>query len=246
MTRLETAMAELNGYKRQADGLLDKPQTTALFEECSILKQKLEALTSEMRIFRGVYGASDPDIKTSEETIQMLLCRLDPITSTSANLRDNHKLVYQEAGQWARHFSTVRMTVMTFTITTSALIIAWSWQSRVGNGGELSRELVSNPVGLLWILGLFVFWTFTQLTYRELSKQKYFRSLLVPSREGREEKPLPFDWASAAISTLCIFSVWLVFYYDTKMWSALKLLLLLIAVVSVIFCVLHRSWVKRK
>src|SRR5262245_51920155 len=78
---------------------------------------------------------------------------------------ENRRTVYDDAGDWSRHYSTVRMTVATFVITTCVAIIALT-----GDKTSVSPR-VGDSVCLLWLLGLVIFYAFTRLTFKERNRQ---------------------------------------------------------------------------
>ena len=67
--------------------------------------------------------------READNLIQTLSNRLLPFTNHNSVIRENQKLLYEQDSEWARHFSTVRMTVITFTITACTAIVALVLQS---------------------------------------------------------------------------------------------------------------------
>lgn len=130
-------------------------------------------------------------------------------------LRDNRKLLYTEAGNWARHFSTVRMTVLTFAITTSVGIMAWRWQEVFAECGSDNLSLISVPVSILWGSGTAVFWAFTYYTFSQIGRQMAKRPQL-PAKFDEKFKPrsAPFDYAALVVPVLTGCVWWLV--HDKK------------------------------
>jgi hypothetical protein len=157
--------------------------------------------------------------------IEEILRRL----SIESPLRDNQKQLFTEAGQWARHFSTVRMTVMTFTITTCVALIAWKWQTAFDNHHNADGvQQLALPVGVLWGTGVLTFWFFTFYTYGQIRRQQKKRHYL-PARFGDrwQANRVQLDGASLVVPMLtgvflyyflkevpCLGAVW-----KTVLWS---------------------------
>jgi len=142
-------------------------------------------------------------VKQLQADMAVISSRLDLFTITNSPFRDNRKLLYQEAGQWARHFSTVRMTVMTFTITTCVAIFAWKGQTVFGKNPDVDSAMVTIPLTILWFAGVIVFWMFSMATYGQMDRQSRKRPLL-PASFADEKDPShrPFDWASLAVGVV--------------------------------------------
>ena len=115
---------------------------------------------------------------------------------------EDRRALYQDAGEWSRHYSTVRMTVATFVITTCVAIIALT----TDKGTTSSR--VGDSVTLLWLLGLFIFYAFTFLTFKERNKQlTHRRAFAVPipaNKQGKKGASIlrdPASWALLFLNT---------------------------------------------
>lgn len=115
---------------------------------------------------------------------------------------EDRRALYQDAGEWSRHYSTVRMTVATFVITTCVAIIALT----TDKGASSSR--VGDCVTLFWLLGLFIFYAFTFLTFKERNKQLIHRRVFavpVPankrSKKGASILRDPASWALLVLNT---------------------------------------------
>ena len=70
---------------------------------------------------------------------------------------------YSDRGQWARHYSTVRMTLGTFFITAATGVITLRWES--------PQLAIAIFAGVIFLIGVFLFLVFTFFTFREMSGQ---------------------------------------------------------------------------
>ncbi|MEA2709652.1 MAG: hypothetical protein QOF78_2253 [Phycisphaerales bacterium] len=75
-----------------------------------------------------------------------------------------------EAGQWARHYSAVRMTVTPFLFTTSLAILAFASKTR-------TTFFVWAAI-IFWIVGMIVLGAFTYFTRAKMELEKDFRDQL--------------------------------------------------------------------
>jgi hypothetical protein len=89
------------------------------------------------------------------------------------DLAQNCRTRYQENGSWARHYSTVRMTVATFLVPVSIGILAFNWKPPLHP--PISFVALS---GVLWSIAVVLFLTFTRLTYGEMEKAREKRARL--------------------------------------------------------------------
>ncbi len=91
--------------------------------------------------------------------------------------QENARVLYNSAGQWALHFSEVRMTVTTFLVGLSWAVVSVKWD-------EFSWPLLWAAI-VVWLAaaGLFVF--FTLATQERARRQKEFQNMLP------ESSPLP-------------------------------------------------------
>jgi hypothetical protein len=70
---------------------------------------------------------------------------------------------YKEHGQWARHYSTVRMTLGTFFLTFAFGILQFRW--------DKPETEVAIIAGGVFLLGLVVFLLFSLATFNEMNNQ---------------------------------------------------------------------------
>ena len=73
-----------------------------------------------------------------------------PATAPSA---DEKRAFFNECGQWARHYSTVRMTLFTFLTGLSIAIVSFAW----GKAGEKSAVKLAGIVLVLMLALVYIF-----------------------------------------------------------------------------------------
>jgi len=83
--------------------------------------------------------------------------------SKDADIRKVLLEEYHDHGEWARHYSTVRMTLGTFFITAATGIISLRWDNP-----DPGIAIVAAGV---FLLGLALFVGFTSLTFHEMNSQ---------------------------------------------------------------------------
>src|SRR5947207_5847369 len=129
----------------------------------------------------------------SRESILLIVCAsMNEINQQP----EDRRTLFEDAGEWSRHYSNVRMTVATFVITSCVAIVALTTDKR------LNSWRVGDSVTLLWLLGLFIFYAFTFLTFKERNKQLGHRrafSVLVTAenlaKKGASVLRDPASWA---------------------------------------------------
>lgn len=156
---------------------------------------------------------------------------------------DNRKLHYQEAGQWARHYSTVRMTIGTFSVTACATIIGLKWNELASN------EYVWNGPICLWLLSALIFMAFTYQTFDRLNSQMKYRELL-PTKPGdvhNKRAWMILDAGAIAIAGLTILFAWLAHTRGScEIYDFLKMALWLVGLGWIVFAlVVQLIWWKR-
>lgn len=77
-------------------------------------------------------------------------------------------VLMQEAGEWARHYSTVRMTVTTFLVTLSAGILSFRW----GSWGFAGLAAV------VWGVACLFFCLFTRPEWREMDRREKYLAVI--------------------------------------------------------------------
>lgn len=99
---------------------------------------------------------------------------------------------YGDRGQWARHYSTVRMTLGTFFITAATGVITVRWDTP-----QLAIAVIA---GVIFAIGMLLFMTFSALTFREMNAQyeivdSYRDQLLTPRGEKMKKVEL-WKWGT--------------------------------------------------
>jgi hypothetical protein len=90
-----------------------------------------------------------------------------------AEYQSNCRARYQENGNWARHYSTVRMSVSTFLIPVSLGVASFRWQPPAPP--PISLLALS---GVVWCSAVVLFVLFTRLTYQEMESARKKREKL--------------------------------------------------------------------
>ena len=110
--------------------------------------------------------------------------------------RDLHIAHYNDHGNWARHYSTVRMTVGTFFLTSSFAILGLQWKS--------PDRALGLFVAIYITVGWIMFLGFSHLTFRKLRQQremaKEARIALGITKDNPEDIGTP--WSGWPLGTL--------------------------------------------
>lgn len=135
------------------------------------------------------------------------LARLEAIgpPDQQVNLRTR----FQENGNWARHYSTVRMTTTTFLVGVSLGILSFRWPATAH-----PRIPFIALSGIVWMLAVALFLVFTRLTYREMESARRKRNLLpdgISDVQPDAYHPRQ-DPASWIVAFLTLFYGWLLLY----------------------------------
>jgi len=94
----------------------------------------------------------------------------DPLPDTAqpaskdADMRSVLLQEYADRGNWARHYSVVRMTLGTFFITAATGLITLRW--------DRPQREIALTAGALFLLGVLLFLYFSALTFHEMNKQR--------------------------------------------------------------------------
>jgi len=237
MRTSEDILKDIKACEERVNELFKRANTASFLDCASRLSETLQCHSLEIQSLKAT-GIRDDSLESLQKKIQELIVRLEPLTGVHSIYRDNRKILFQEAGQWARHFSTVRMTVITFTITSCTAILALASKT----GGFVAPSDVADPVTVLWLLGLCVFWIFTVQTYRQMYHQKKGLSLFLTKVPAGELTDLPFDRASAIVAALCLTSMILAFLRGSMVSNPAKIALTLASAYGVIFLFCYRGW----
>jgi len=99
---------------------------------------------------------------------------------------------YSEIGNWARHNSTVRMTVTPFLITVSLSVMAFKWNDK--------RPIFIIISAAIWGLAMLLLWYFTKLTVRA---EVYLKTLETSLRNNTQFKKLFFEEGAVSSGDIC-------------------------------------------
>lgn len=113
---------------------------------------------------------------------------------------------YKDRGQWARHYSTVRLTLGTFFVTLSVGILHFRW-----NTPELK---VGIGAFIICALGAFLFSAFSKATFDEMKGQMEIVNFLQPDAGIDLNK---YDWKKRFIG-LPIAIIFLVLFAIVDGW----------------------------
>ncbi|MGH7938559.1 MAG: hypothetical protein ACRD5Z_02205, partial [Bryobacteraceae bacterium] len=116
------------------------------------------------------------DLKTQVEKQEEVLWRL--LTIGPPDMAQNCRARYQENGSWARHYSTVRVTVATFLVPVSLGILAFSWKPP-----QHPPLIFVALSGVMWSIAVILFLSFTRQTYGEMERAREKRTRM-PDRAG--------------------------------------------------------------
>ena len=106
----------------------------------------------------------------------------------ASGANENARAQFASAGQWAIHFSVVRMTVTTFFVGLSWALISVKWDDYTDDLGRAAWGI--------WLLAGFFLAAFTWETNAEAGKQKYCKSFIPhPGSSEKNTKPVRgFGW----------------------------------------------------
>jgi hypothetical protein len=118
--------------------------------------------------------------------IDGLETRLDlPVSNNTPEDIQKRRVRFGENGNWARYYSTVRMTTTTLLASLSIGILTFKW-----NPPGKPELAFLNLAGGVWIVAICLFLAFTRYTYVEMERARV-RSLALPEGEKPEpDRPL--------------------------------------------------------
>ncbi len=115
-----------------------------------------------------------------------LQARLDRLaTGDTLEHIQNRRVRFGENGNWARHYSTVRMTTTTVLVSLSIGILSFKW-----NPPAKPALTFLNLAGGVWIVALCLFLAFTRYTYAEMERARVRRRGLPEGATPEPDKPL--------------------------------------------------------
>jgi hypothetical protein len=115
-----------------------------------------------------------------------LQARLDlMLTGDTPEHIQNRRVRFRENGNWARHYSTVRMTTTTALVSLSIGILSFKL-----NPPAKPEPTFVNLAGGVWIAALCLFLVFTRYTYGEMERARLRRRALPEGAKPEPGKPL--------------------------------------------------------
>ena len=130
-----------------------------------------------------------------------LQARLDLlVTGDTPEHIQNRRVRFGENGNWARHYSTVRMTTTTILVSLSIGILSFKWDPPAK-----PALTFLNLAGGVWIAALCLFLTFTRYTYGEMERARLRRQALPEGAKPEPGKPLhprqdPASWIMIVVT----------------------------------------------
>ena len=128
----------------------------------------------------------------------------------------NRRIRYQEAGQWARHYSTVRMSVTTFLIGLSVTIVSFGWNY----WDEKPRVSSVQTAAALWLVAVGLFTVFTRLTFQMARRSADHRRKLQIDKQISTSNVSSNDPASWAVAFISLGFAYLVWWTMGGYWAA--------------------------
>lgn len=179
--------------------------------------QSAVELFDEITMFiNRLNDGTKPTPENYTELTQKLRLLRDLIPPARSDLVQNARARFANDGQWAIHYSTVRMTVTTFLVGLSWGIVALQW--------DRYKPALCFAAWAVWVLTLVLLFTFTFYTKeRLLAQRRLLKSL--PTPDG---KPLPTErwWMKADKSVIKVLwynlgdiSVWIFLVATVGLWG---------------------------
>jgi hypothetical protein len=131
---------------------------------------------------------------------------------------------YGDHGQWARHYSTVRMTVGTFFITAATGFISLRWDTPQGGIALISAVIFG--------MGVILFLIFSALTFDEMNKQREIvdtYSEILGLRTAKSKKLSLWKSATGLVIVIALvlafasFDLWWCFYSKPQLKGAAQI-----------------------
>jgi hypothetical protein len=108
---------------------------------------------------------------------------------------------YKDHGAWARHYSTVRMTLGTFFLGAAIGIIYLRW--------DKPESRTAGLAGIILGIGILLFLRFSWLTFNEMNQQRKiveaYRTALLKSEHTLEPLPQFWKWDAAYLCLIFAF-----------------------------------------
>lgn len=128
-----------------------------------------------------------------------------PPTSTQkdADIRSVLLQAYSDRGEWARHYSAVRMTLGTFFITAAAGVLTLRW--------DMPQWAIAAAAGGVFLVGVILFMVFSHFTFDEMNGQldivdSYHKALGAPPIDPSKRSGL-WKWCGTGLPIAILFIV---------------------------------------
>jgi hypothetical protein len=164
-------------------------------------KQKLAKLESDFTQHKGEFAALKKGVSEFPRGLDK-------------EMWENRRVRFEDSGDWARHYSAVRMTVTTFLVGLSLGIVSFKWEKGDPRPGAIFVALAA----LVWISAVVLFIAFTRLTYHEMARA---RKLKLPDTPDDKRTPLHPRWDPASwvlIVVTAIFGLLLCWICNGSLW----------------------------
>jgi hypothetical protein len=225
---------------------------TDLLSKMRLIQWKVTAFKSAVLAphFNSILAAATTLEDKLEKQCEQSSKIVENFSKEFSDFGENRRTRYDDAGEWARHYSTVRMTVATFALTTCVAIIALK-----GDESSLTPEekiYMGNSVVILWLLGAVIFYVFSYLSYKQSNRQRKYRkdlpTTMIDSKNTDNRGPTSitrdFAWWAVTAITFCFG-----FFVETEIrqyiWVLLKLATLLLFLCGIIFPACMDDWIKK-
>jgi hypothetical protein len=110
---------------------------------------------------------------------------------------------YGDHGHWARHYSTVRMTLGTFFITAATGMITFRW--------DTPQEVIAVTAGAIFGIGVILFMIFSFFTFKEMNSQfdiaDLYRTKLDGEAISAKDRPRLFKMTGTALPIAVLFVI---------------------------------------
>jgi hypothetical protein len=248
LQRLNAAVGSITSSIQSAVKTRNSQAGSAILSQIWDIKKETDAFKKTAEKFHDIWeGVKQLESKLEAEH-ELALRLVANFTEESKMFMENRRTRYDDAGEWARHYSTVRMTVATFALTTCVAIIALKGDKSSSEG----KIYIGNSVAILWLLGVVIFYVFSYLSYRQSNRQRKYRKNLPTSAEdskstdnrGFTSMTRDFAWWTVTALTF-IFGCFVVTEACQYVWELFKLAIFLLILCGIILPTCLGDWIKK-
>jgi hypothetical protein len=185
-TEFEAIVADVRRGLEELEGTVSGEKAWELFAG---LGKLLNAVEEQQTKVAKSLKAAESETRADFERLQRQLAGLHEdirhwrmlIIAVIGGANENARTQFNSAGQWAMHYSVVRMTITTFLIGISWGVISFKWD-------DYSDDLKWTAWAVWALAGLFL-GLFTWATLKETEKQKRIKNL-IPTIRPSEHREL--------------------------------------------------------